>query len=447
MNNRPITYIFSFLFLFVILVGIQVYSLINNYTLKEKEIIELVRSKLSNLEDDRDIFDDNYLKNERYINAFVAFDEHKITEDSLRNLYQIHSQKTSPELRVYLDSLFADLGYHVTVKKELTAIKSNSTNRQLLNNKITIYESQQNEGQNNYLSSGSWELNFTKSVKETENVGELSKVNSNTIQYDYMVSRNSTFSISNLQWLVFKELYLFVLASFLLLIAILYIFYRTYKNLQQQQKQILILHDMVDNVSHELRTPISTIKLASKNLQKKHQDSNFVVLDRQIKRLEKLLEPLSKPVTTENKSEYHISELNQLLADLLLNGPQVNLNLTSFPVKPFKIQKDSFETILSNLISNSLKYGASEVNLSLELQTDLLKLKIHDNGHGIDQSELAFIFDKFYRVQKNNVHANNGFGLGLYIVKQLVDKLKGKIKVTSELNKGTEFLITLPNGG
>ncbi|MGH2623136.1 MAG: hypothetical protein ACRDE7_05675, partial [Sphingobacterium sp.] len=239
MNNRPITYIFSFIFLFVILVGIQVYSLINNYTLKEKEITELVRSKLNNLEDDRDIFDDNYLKNEHYLKAFVALDEHKITEDSLRNLYKIHSQKTSPELRMYLDSLFSDLGYHVTVKKDLTAIKSNSTNRQLLNNKITIYESQPNDGKNNYLSSGSWELNFTKSVTETENVGELSNVNSNTIQYDYIISRNSTFSISNMQWIVLKELYLFVLASFLILIAILFIFYRTYRNLKQQQKQVL----------------------------------------------------------------------------------------------------------------------------------------------------------------------------------------------------------------
>jgi len=392
------------------------------------------------------IFDDNYLKNKSYLEVFIALDKHEITEDSVRNFYNIRSQNVSSELRGYLDSIFSGMGYHVAVKKELTAVHSNTTNRQLLKNKITIYESTKKVGQSNYLSSGSWEMNYTKSISENERTNDHLKNDSTVVNYGFLVSRNSTFTISNMNWILFKELVLFVVASFLILIAILYIFYITYINLLKQNKQVLVLHDMVDNVSHELRTPISTLKLASKNLQKKHQDSNFSVLDRQILRLEKLLEPLTKPSANQERIYYSHHDLKLLLGDLLAPESLTKVNLTSFPQQGIYVNKASFETILSNLITNSIKYGASQVNLSVDLNKDFLQLKVHDDGQGIAENDLPYIFEKFYRVQKDNIHASKGFGLGLYIVKQLVDQINGEIKVKSQLNKGSEFLIILPYG-
>ncbi|WP_180269165.1 HAMP domain-containing sensor histidine kinase [Sphingobacterium sp. 1.A.5] len=447
MNKRPITYILSFLLLFTVLVGMQVYFLVNSYALRQKEIVETVRVKLKDLEDDVDKFDDSYyMKNKTYLELFVALDENKINEDSVRRFYNDRSETVSKKLKKYVDSLFMDLGYQVAVKKELTSIYSNSKNRDLLNKNITIYESSKDKGLENSLTSGTWEMSYSKSTSEKERINEQVNEDEKIISYGFLVSRKTTFIIANLYWILFNELLLFVVASFLILIAILYIFYITYKNLLKQKKQVLVLHDMVDNVSHEMRTPISTMKLASVNLQKKHNDSNFSVLDRQILRLEKLLQPLTDPDVTTEKSDYGLNDINHLLSDLQTAEINGQVNLLSFPEQTIQVNKVLFETIISNLITNSFKYGATQVGLSVELLEDVLQVKVQDNGHGIDTDELPYIFEKFYRVQKDNIHNTKGLGLGLYIVKKVVDQFNGDIKVKSQINKGSEFLIVLPYG-
>lgn len=447
MNKRPITYILSFLLLFTVLVGMQVYFLVNSYALRQKEIVETVRVKLKDLEDDVDKFDDSYyMKNKSYLELFVALDENKINEDSVRRFYNDRSDTVSKKLKKYVDSLFMDLGYQVAVKKELTSIYSNTKNRDLLNNNITIYESSEDKGKENSLTSGTWEMSYSKSTSEKERIKEQVNEDEKIISYGFLVSRKTTFIIANLYWILFNELLLFVVASFLILIAILYIFYITYKNLLKQKKQVLVLHDMVDNVSHEMRTPISTMRIASVNLQKKHNDSNFSVLDRQILRLEKLLQPLTDPDVTTETSDYGLKDINHLLSDLLTTEINGQVNLLSFPEQTIQVNKVLFETIISNLITNSFKYGATQVGLSVELLEDVLQVKVQDNGHGIDTDELPYIFEKFYRVQKDNIHNAKGLGIGLYIVKKVVNQFNGDIKVKSQINKGSEFLIVLPYG-
>lgn len=445
MSKRQLTYILTFLLLFTVLVGMQVYFLINSYALKEKQIVELVRSKLKNLEDDRDIFDDHYLKNNRAMEVFLALDEHKITQDSLQNFYENRSKEVSKATKHYLDSLFLDLGYRVSVKKELTSVFSNTSGKELLKNKITIYESAKSEGEEHYLTNGTWEVNFTKSIT-TKDSNEIQEADLEVDTYGFLLSRSSTFTISNMPWLLFKEILFFAITSILILAAILYIFYRTYKNLLKQEKQITVLHDMVDNVSHEMRTPLATLRLASFNLEKRHQDSDFAVLNRQIIRLEKLLEPLTNPLVTQEPGEYNRNNLQCFLTDLLPSATKTSVRLLTFPKAPVFIPKVSFETIISNLISNSVKYGASKITISVELVSRALHLKVCDNGQGIEESELPYIFKKFYRIQKDNTYRGKGLGLGLYIVKKLVDDLKGNIQVKSQVNQGSEFLIILPYG-
>ena len=75
---------------------------------------------------------------------------------------------------------------------------------------------------------------------------------------------------------------------------------------------------------------------------------------------------------------------------------------------------------------------------------DKVFVRIFDNGPGIVESKRNLIFDKFYRVPSGNIHDVKGFGIGLYYVKQIVDKHKGKIKAESTLEKGTTFIIQLP---
>ncbi|MNS35440.1 Sensor protein kinase WalK [compost metagenome] len=81
----------------------------------------------------------------------------------------------------------------------------------------------------------------------------------------------------------------------------------------------------------------------------------------------------------------------------------------------------------------------------MEKQHGRFVMGIKDNGKGIATKEQTAIFDKFYRIEKGNIHETKGLGLGLFYVKQLVESYKGTIKVESEEDKGALFLITIPS--
>jgi hypothetical protein len=100
-------------------------------------------------------------------------------------------------------------------------------------------------------------------------------------------------------------------------------------------------------------------------------------------------------------------------------------------------------TILQNLIENAIKYSTTSnpfVKVSIFQDEPNLKLMVEDNGHGIDDLHQAKIFDMFYRA---NLGAK-GSGLGLYILKRAVERLSGKIELSSKLHQGSIFTVTLP---
>ncbi len=95
-------------------------------------------------------------------------------------------------------------------------------------------------------------------------------------------------------------------------------------------------------------------------------------------------------------------------------------------------------------MNNAVKYGATWINISFEDQKGKLSIYIQDNGYGMAESELPYIFDKFYRIQKDNIHDSKGLGIGLFLVKTIVDRYHGQLTVTSKPDVGTTFKIQLP---
>jgi len=98
------------------------------------------------------------------------------------------------------------------------------------------------------------------------------------------------------------------------------------------------------------------------------------------------------------------------------------------------------------LMENAVKYSKGELTLYITTanRDNMLVITIKDNGIGIKKEQLKKIFEKFYRVPTGNLHNVKGFGLGLPYVKKIIEEHKGTIKVESEINVGTKFIITLP---
>ena len=104
-----------------------------------------------------------------------------------------------------------------------------------------------------------------------------------------------------------------------------------------------------------------------------------------------------------------------------------------------KADKTYFANIINNLIDNAIKYSGNNVNISIEGNEE--KITVSDNGIGIPEKSLPYIFDKFYRVPHGNRQDVRGYGIGLYYVKILVKKMGWEISVRSKINIGSVFTI------
>ena len=111
-----------------------------------------------------------------------------------------------------------------------------------------------------------------------------------------------------------------------------------------------------------------------------------------------------------------------------------------------KIDKEKISQVIVNLISNAIRYTQEGGRILIKCYEVDNKARIHvnDNGRGIPKESLDYIFERFYRVDESRCRNSGGTGVGLTICKSIVNLHGGDIKVISELNKGSEFIVTLP---
>ena len=115
-------------------------------------------------------------------------------------------------------------------------------------------------------------------------------------------------------------------------------------------------------------------------------------------------------------------------------------------LEPMLGDADKFDQILTNLISNAVKYSPSGGDITVKLRSDddTLHLEVRDHGIGIPADRISRVFEKFERVDDRDTRQAGGTGIGLYLVKHLVERHEGSIRIESELGVGSNFIVELP---
>ncbi len=263
--------------------------------------------------------------------------------------------------------------------------------------------------------------------------------------------------------IIWKQMYWMVIGAILFTCIIFAAFFITIRALLNQKKLSEIKSDFINNMTHEFKTPLATISLAVDALKNEKVINDRAKMDyfsgiikdenrRMNKQVETILQAalLDKQEIQLNEKSVHAHDLIKAAVNnitLPLNEKNGTLE-TTLNAKNDLLMGDEVHliNIINNLLDNAIKY--SKENLVIKLSTQNinshLRIKIEDNGIGMNKETLHRIFEKFYRAHTGNIHNVKGFGLGLSYVKTIVDAHKGKIKAESTPGKGSCFSIDLP---
>ena len=217
--------------------------------------------------------------------------------------------------------------------------------------------------------------------------------------------------------------------------------------------------EFISNVSHEIQSPLTSIRGFAKALENDHLSAEerhhyLRIIEEESTRLSRITEDLLKLASLESEQlqlEPRPYRLDQQIRNLILAcEPQWKNKSINMEASLEKITITADEDLLSqvwlNLVHNSIKFTpeAGSINVELHPHADQIIFKISDTGIGIPEEDQTRIFERFYKADKSRTRTKAGSGLGLSIVKKIVEMHKGAIEVQSKINAGTTFIVSLP---
>ncbi len=225
------------------------------------------------------------------------------------------------------------------------------------------------------------------------------------------------------------------------------------------RENLNMLKQFIADASHELNTPLSIFQARTDVLEKKLKRSNLDVEDIHImnsatERMAKIVNDLMLLAEIEGSPQGSVDEIFQVNDSIeqIISGFQSKFDEkgillqkeTCLPVSVY-VSEEFFHNIISNLVENAWRYTepGGAVSISVNCDRQYAKIQVKDTGIGISAENLPFIFDRFYRVDKSRSRASGGSGLGLSIVKALIDSQKGYVNVHSKLGEGSIFTVFL----
>ncbi len=233
----------------------------------------------------------------------------------------------------------------------------------------------------------------------------------------------------------------------------------TEQKLKEQNEQLTKLNSELDrfvySASHDLRAPLASllglIDLTSREMNTDSTKQYLELMSKSINTMDRFIADITEYSrnlrldTVANKIDFE--KLFEEAFDhiqYMLPGP-ATYSIHSKGKVPFYSDYERLKMVINNLVSNSIRYKAygrdPHIEFRVELAKKMAKVDVIDNGIGIDKKHLDHVFEMFYRANDKNV----GSGLGLFIVKETVEKLNGTISISSELNAGTKVHLELPN--
>jgi signal transduction histidine kinase len=235
----------------------------------------------------------------------------------------------------------------------------------------------------------------------------------------------------------------------------------TYRNVTKEMALARLKSDFVSNVSHELRTPLSLIRLYAETLEmgrltspEKHQEY-YRIIRKESERLTALINNIldfSRIEAGRKEYDFRETDMSELVHNTL-DSYRYQLEQSGFQfeekideVPPMRVDREAMARSLLNLVNNALKYSQDRKYIGVNLYRDngSVKLEVVDQGIGIPHQEQQKIFEKFYRVGDPLVHNTKGSGLGLSLVRHIVQAHGGEVAVDSAPGQGSKFTIVLP---
>jgi len=236
----------------------------------------------------------------------------------------------------------------------------------------------------------------------------------------------------------------------------------THRNISREMALAKLKSDFVSNVSHELRTPLSLIRLYAETLEmgrlkspEKYQEY-YSIIRKESERLTALINNIldfSRIEAGRKEYEFRETDMRELVHNTLESYRyQIEQNGFDFEEKiaenvpPLRVDREAMARSLLNLVNNALKYSQDRKYIGVNLFCDngSVKLEVVDHGIGIPAQEQGKIFEKFYRVGDPLVHNTKGSGLGLSLVRHIVQAHGGDVLVDSAPGQGSKFTISLP---
>lgn len=258
---------------------------------------------------------------------------------------------------------------------------------------------------------------------------------------------------------LFSSLRFWFILSFALVIILLVYVYSIY-TIIQQKKYSELQRDFINNMTHEFKTPLSSILLASNYLnrqevvksdEKLEKYTSIIInqsnkLNHHIEKILNIAKSDNSPLALDKKELFVLPILKNVIENMQIKHEDLKVEIVSDGDHKILADEFHFTNIIHNLIDNSIKYcdGNSSIIISLIKEKNSLKLNFSDNGIGISNKNLNFIFDKFYRIPSTKSNEVNGFGLGLYYVKKICTQHNWKISAENNKEKGITISIAIP---